>query len=75
VVFALYGALGAFARLVPVTGRSIRALWWLGAALALALVGNVVLALANDHWPRLIAMMMFIATYAVIGLFARSSRA
>ena len=75
VVFALCGVLGALVRLTQVAGRSITALWWLGSALALALVGNVVLALANDHWPRSVAMMMFIATYASIGLFGLDSSA
>ena len=75
VVFALCGVLGALVRLVQVAGRSISALWWLEAAVALALAGNVVLALANDGWLRSVAMMMFIATYASIGLFGLDSSA
>jgi diguanylate cyclase (GGDEF)-like protein len=75
VVFALCGVLGALARLARVAGRSNSALWWLRSAAALALVGNTVLALANDHWLRSVAMMMFIATYASIGLFGLDSSA
>lgn len=75
VVFALCGVLGALVRLVQIAGRSISALWWLGSAVSLALLGNIVLALANDHWLRSVAMMMFIATYASIGLFGLDSSA
>ncbi len=75
VVFALCGVLGALIWLVQVAGRSISALWWLGAAVTLALAGNVVLAMASAHWLPAVAMMMFIATYASIGLFGLDSSA
>ena len=68
-VFALCGVLGALIRLVQVSGRLISALWWLAAAVALALVGNLVLALTDNQWPHVVAMMMFIATYAALGAF------
>ena len=68
-IFALSGVLGALMRLAQVGGRSQRALWWLGAGLAFALGGNVAQALGDDTWVGTLAQMMFIVTYATLGLF------
>lgn len=69
VIFALSGVLGALVRLVQIGGRLVPGLWWLTVALALALFGNVILALATTPWVRTSASMMFIVTYAALALF------
>ena len=69
VVVALAGVLGALWRVAHITGSSSSVLWVLMAALVLAIVGNVVQALAGDTWLRTAAMMMFMAAYTGVGLF------
>jgi diguanylate cyclase len=69
VVFTLAGVLGALVRLVQISARPPRALWLLIAALALALLGNIVQALSSLAWLQVAATMMFMATYGTLGMF------
>src|SRR5262249_778772 len=66
-VFALSGVLGALAQMI--SQRPVRALWPLVLALALALVGNVILAVTTHHGLSTTASMMTIAAHAALGLF------
>jgi diguanylate cyclase (GGDEF)-like protein len=70
VVFALTGVLGALLRLAYTgTGRP-RALWLLLFAITLAIAGNSALAVGGgDGAMRLLATMLFLASFTAIGLF------
>ena len=70
VVFALTGVLGALLRLAQTAAEPGAALWWLLVAISLALVGNIVLAIAGptatgEH----AANMLFLAAFSATGLF------
>jgi len=67
VVFALSGVLGALAQMI--VQRAVPALWSLVAALALALVADIIMAVTTSDWLATIAAMMTIGAYAAIGLF------
>lgn len=69
VVFALTGVLGALIRVAHGPAGRSSALWLIMAALVLALVGNVVQALAGGTWLGSASAMMFMGAYAGVGLF------
>jgi diguanylate cyclase (GGDEF)-like protein len=66
-VFALAGVLGALAQMI--IQRAVPALRLLVLALALALIGDVILAVSTDHGLSTAASMMTIAAHAALGLF------
>jgi diguanylate cyclase (GGDEF)-like protein len=66
-VFALSGVLGALLQMI--NQRPVRALWPLVVALALALVGDVILAVIANHALSTAASMMTIAAHTALGLF------
>ncbi|HEX5994425.1 MAG TPA: GGDEF domain-containing protein [Jiangellales bacterium] len=71
VVFVLTGVLGALLRLAHSTNQRGPALWWLTAAIGLAIAGTIVLAVAgNDPTIRAPAVMTFMAAYTATALFA-----
>jgi diguanylate cyclase (GGDEF)-like protein len=70
--FALAGILGAMVRLLHTARAFIPALWFLTAALAFSLIGNIGVGLSGDslianHHPRWTDMAI-IAAYAAVGL-------
>ncbi len=69
VLFALTGVLGALMRLAVTAPEGKPALLLLSAALAFALVANIVLVLPTDSWLDVLASMMFLAAYTCTGLF------
>jgi len=69
VVFALAGAMGALVRLANTTGGRFSPLWYLGAAILLAIAGNAVFPLVGDSWLRSASLMLFMAAYMCVGLF------
>jgi diguanylate cyclase len=69
VLFALTGVLGALMRLAATAADGKPALMLVSAALALALVANIVLVLPTATWFDVVASMMFMASYTCLGLF------
>lgn len=68
VVFGLTGVLGALIRLVITA--TVRALWWVLAAITMAIVGNVTLAVGGSSPSATdAAAMLFIGAFGVTGLF------
>lgn len=69
-LYALTGVWGALLRLCGIVRRRGPAVWLLMAALALAIGANVTLAVAGSN-PTLptVAEMLFMAAFAVVGLF------
>jgi len=70
VVFALTGVAGALLRLLFATRTLGSALWWLLVAIALAIGGNIVLAIGGaDPVPFRLGNMLFLLAFTATGLF------
>ena len=68
-VFALSGVVGALVRLVQTSPESASAVRLLIAALALGIGGNLLYVTQSDSWLHTLSSMMFLGTYAFLGLF------
>src|SRR6266536_1258558 len=68
-VFVLSGVLGALGRLLQTAKDCQKALRLLATALALSLVGNVLVAVRADPVTGVVTAMMFMAGYVALGLF------
>jgi diguanylate cyclase (GGDEF)-like protein len=70
-IFALCGILAALGQLLQMMARPMAALWLLTAAAGLALASYVVLAVAaSANGQSVLAVVLLMAVYATIGLFA-----
>lgn len=70
VVFALPATLGPLVRLLRGSIRQPMALWWLFAALALAIAGHILNASAGTAAVNDISAMLFMLSLTAVGLFA-----
>jgi diguanylate cyclase (GGDEF)-like protein len=69
VVFALSGVVGALVRLAQASPESASAVRLLIAALALAIGANLLYVTQPNSWPLTLGGVMFLGTYAALGLF------